>query len=48
MAREIFEEYIIHLLEKAKERERKREEEKVCAFNYAFFVIHPTCLPHKN
>ncbi|XP_062098963.1 pre-mRNA-processing protein 40A [Humulus lupulus] len=28
LAREIFEEYITHLLEKAKERERKREEEK--------------------
>lgn len=29
-AREVFEEYIMHLQEKAKEKERKREEEKVC------------------
>jgi pre-mRNA-processing factor 40 len=28
--REIFEEYIANLQEKAKEKERKREEEKVC------------------
>lgn len=31
-AKEIFEEYISHLLEKVKEKERKREEEKVCGF----------------
>lgn len=31
-SREIFEEYIIYLKEKAKEKERKREEEKVCKF----------------
>ena len=28
-AKEVFEEYIVHLQEKAKEKERKREEEKV-------------------
>ena len=28
-AKEVFEEHLVHLLEKAKEKERKREEEKV-------------------
>lgn len=31
-SREVFEEYVSHLQEKAKEKERKREEEKVPAF----------------
>ena len=29
-AKEVFEEYVVHLQEKAKEKERKGEEEKVC------------------
>lgn len=33
MTRDIFEEYITHLQEKAKEKERKREEEKVCGLD---------------
>lgn len=36
-AQEIFEEHVLHLQEKAKEKERKREEEKVTALvPYAF------------
>lgn len=35
-AQEIFEEHVLHLQEKAKEKERKREEEKVTELLYMF------------
>lgn len=45
-SREIFEEYITYLKEKAKEKERKREEEKVHNFICLSFWFHNsyTCL----
>lgn len=42
-AREIFEEYVARLQEKARDKERKREEEKVSEFLY-YCTEHPLCL----